>query len=223
VPLSDIAGMTESDENVEQALSTLDAEDTERGGVRPGTARRDAAGGTSSWWRIRRMTGRERVPPLPPEERDERQAALVAAAGAEFGVYTTLVRHTELFADLLPFGQRLLERSTLELRDRELLILRVAWRCGASYVWSHHAAAVTDADLAALVDSASGEVLLRAADELVVSHRVSDEVWAELGERYSSAQLIEVCLLVGQYVMLAGALNSLGVQLEDGFSLPEWG
>lgn len=168
------------------------------------------------------MTGRERVPPLPPEERDERQAALVAAAGAEFGVYTTLVRHTDLFADLLPFGQRLLEKSTLELRDRELLILRVAWRCGAAYVWAHHEKAVNDADLAALVDDAAREVLLRAADELVAGHRVSDEVWRELSERYSTEQLIEICLLAGQYVMLAGALNSLGVQLEDGFPLPDW-
>lgn len=163
------------------------------------------------------------MPPLPPEERDERQAALIADAGAEFGVYTTLVRHTELFADLLPFGQRLLERSTLELRDREMLILRVAWRCRAGYVWSHHAAAVTDADLVTLVDEAADAVLLRAADELVARHRVSDEVWEELSARYSTAQMIEICLLVGQYVMLAGALNSLGVRVEDGFSLPEWG
>lgn len=168
------------------------------------------------------MTGRERVPPLPPEERDERQAALIAAAGAEFGVYTTLVRHTDLFADLLPFGQRLLAKSTLEPRDRELLILRVAWRCGAPYVWAHHEKAVTEADLAALVDDAACEVLLRAADELVAGHRLGDEVWQELAERYSTTQMIEICLLAGQYVMLAGTLNSLGVQLEDGFSSPEW-
>lgn len=168
------------------------------------------------------MTGRERVPPLPRAERDERQAALVAAAGAEFGVYTTLVRHTELFADLLPFGQRLLGKSTVEVRERELLILRTAWRCRAEYVWAHHVGAVSDADRVALVDEGAGEVLLRAADELVALHRVSDGVWRELAERYSTEQVIEICLLVGQYVMLAGALNSLGVQLEDGFPAPEW-
>jgi 4-carboxymuconolactone decarboxylase len=173
-------------------------------------------------------TDRPRVPPLPPEERDERQAALVAAAGAEFGVYTTLVRNTGLFADLLPFGKRLHEQSTLEPRERELLILRVAWRCRAAYIWSHHevigrSAGLTDDDLAALVGhDPARSALLRAADELVTDHRLSDRTWLELAGRYPAEQVIEICLLAGQYVMLAGALNSLGAQLEEGYPAPEW-
>jgi len=172
-------------------------------------------------------TDRARVPPLPPEERDERQAALVAQAGAEFGVYTTLVRHTDLFADLLPFGQRLLQRSTVAPTVRELVILRVAWRCRAPYVWSHHevigrSAGLTDDDLTALTEDDPGDVLLRAADELVADHRLSDPTWRALAERHPTEQVIELCMLAGQYAMLAGVLNSLGVQLEDGFDPPEW-
>jgi hypothetical protein len=30
-------------------------------------------------------------------------------------------------------------------------------------------------------------------------------------------------MLVGEYAMLAGALNSLGVQIEDGYPVPSWG
>jgi alkylhydroperoxidase family enzyme len=178
-------------------------------------------------------TGRERVPPLAPEDRDERQAALVAQAGAELSVYTTLVRNPDVFADLLPFGQRLLQRSTLDPRERELLILRVAWRCRASYVFAHHevigrSAGLTDEDLGAVAaDPADGQdplraVLVRAADELVRDHRLSDPTWGELSDRYSTEQVIEICLLAGQYAMLAGTLNSLGVQLEDGYPPPEW-
>src|SRR3954470_9521263 len=96
-----------------------------------------------------------RVPPLAPHERDQRQTALVELAGAELGVYTTLVRNADLFADLLPFGHRLLHRSTLDPRVRELLIMRVAWLCRAPYVWSHHevvgrSVGLTDDDLAIL-------------------------------------------------------------------------
>ncbi|HEV7649738.1 MAG TPA: carboxymuconolactone decarboxylase family protein [Actinophytocola sp.] len=181
-----------------------------------------------------------RVPPLAPEERDQRQAALVAQAGAELAVYTTLVRNTDVFADLLPLGQRLLELSTLEPRVRELLILRVAWRCRAAYVWSHHetigrAAGVTDDDLATLAADAAADadadaddrdalraVLLRAADELVADHRLGDPTWQELAGRYPTEQVIEICMLAGQYVMLAGVLNSLGVQLEQGYPAPDW-
>src|SRR4051794_40661593 len=80
----------------------------------------------------------ERVGPLPSSERDERQAALVARAGGELGVFTTLVRNPDVFADFLTLGQRLLNLSTLDPRVRELIILRVAWRWGAPYIWSHH-------------------------------------------------------------------------------------
>jgi len=169
----------------------------------------------------------ERVPPLAPGERDERQSALVAAAGAEFGVYTTLVRNTDLFADFLPFGTRLLGQSTLGARVRELVILRVAWRCHAPYIWSHHevigrSAGLTDDDLTALTTETTETPVLRAADELVADHRLSDPTWHAVADRYPPEQIIELCLLAGQYAMLAGTLNSLGVQLEDGFPLPDW-
>jgi len=174
-----------------------------------------------------------RVPPLRPDERDERQAALIAQAGAELGIYATLVRSPDVFADLLPFGQRLMRLSTIEPRARELLMMRVAWRCRAPYIWTHHevigrTAGLTDDDLTALAADGIDDrdalraVLLRAADELVADHRLSDPTWSDLSERYPTAQLIELCLLVGQYVMLAGTLNSLGVQLEDGYSAPGW-
>lgn len=174
-----------------------------------------------------------RVPPLPPHERDQRQAELVARAGEELGVYTTLVRNPDVFADFLPFGQRLLHLSTLDPRVRELLIMRVAWRCGAAYIWSHHevagrSAGLSEDDLAALATSTIDRgdplraVLLRAADELVVDHRLTDPAWRDLTDRYPTEQVVEVCMLVGQYAMLAGVLNSLGVQIEDGYPVPPW-
>ena len=48
-------------------------------------------------------------------------------------------------------------------------------------------------------------VLLRAADELVTDHRVSDDTWAALAERYDDQQMIELTLLVGNYVMVVDA------------------
>ena len=137
------------------------------------------------------MTTTERVAPLPPEERDARQADLVRQAGAELGVYTTLVRHTDLFGDFLPFGRRLLRLSTLTPRERELLIMRAAFRSQAAYEWSHHevigrAAGLDDADLDLLSreEVADGDAgpetvrLVRAADELLGAHKLSDASWA---------------------------------------------
>jgi len=177
--------------------------------------------------------GRARVAPLPAPERDERQAALVERAGAELNVFTTLVRSPDVFADYLPFGERLLHRSTLDPRVRELLILRVARRCRAPYIWSHHevigrSAGLTDDDLATLSagtgqdDDPLRALTIRAADELVTAHGLSDATWNDMAARYPTEQIIEICLLVGSYVMLAGTLNALGVQIEHGTPAPSW-
>jgi 4-carboxymuconolactone decarboxylase len=179
---------------------------------------------------------RVRVPPLPPEERDERQAALIQQAGAELGVFTTLVRNPDVFADFLPFGRRMLLGSSLDPRERELLILRTAFRCRARYEWSHHEvigrrAGLTDDDLSSLAEEIADDpdpadpartLLLRAADELVAGHVLSEPTWAALAATYRVPQIIEICLLVGEYAMLAGALNSLGVRIEPGYPQPSW-
>ncbi len=48
--------------------------------------------------------------------------------------------------------------------------------------------------------------------------RISDEVWAELRPHYTDEKLIELCLLVGHYEMLAMTLNSLEVEPDKAHS-----
>ena len=54
--------------------------------------------------------------------------------------------------------------------------------------------------------------MLRAVDELGRDNVIADATWAQLRADYDERQLIELCMLAGHYVMLAGTLNSLGVQ-----------
>jgi alkylhydroperoxidase family enzyme len=124
--------------------------------------------------------------------------------------------------------------SSLSARERELLIMRTAYRCRARYEWAHHdvigrRAGLTDDDIALLgtdvppVDTDAGTaLLLRAADELVADHVLGDATWAALAATYNVPQMIEICMLVGEYAMLAGTLNSLGVRIESGFPTPAW-
>ena len=58
------------------------------------------------------------------------------------------------------------------------------------------------------------QALVRAADELIRDHFVSDATWAVLAERYSTLQLMEIVFIVGNYAMLVMATNSFGVQPE---------
>jgi 4-carboxymuconolactone decarboxylase len=171
-----------------------------------------------------------RIPPLPADEQDDQARELLAQAGGEAAgathIFTTLVRHPGLFRRWLPFGGKLLA-GKLPARDRELLILRTGHNCDADYEWAQH---VRIGRRAGLSDEEIGRVregpgapgwdpfdatLLRAADELHETSTLSDATWAALAERYDERQLIEVPMLVGHYHLVAFALNSLGVQVED--------
>jgi alkylhydroperoxidase family enzyme len=124
------------------------------------------------------------------------------------------------------FGGTLLFGGELPARDREVLILRTAWRCRAEYEWGQHVvfagrAGLTDEEIARCAQPASEAseeiaMLLRAADELHHDARIGDTTWNELAARYTEQQLIEICMLVGQYHLVAFTLNSLGVEREEG-------
>ncbi|MFO7281597.1 MAG: carboxymuconolactone decarboxylase family protein [Thermoanaerobacterales bacterium] len=171
-----------------------------------------------------------RIPPLPEAEWDDQTRELLAqtggpAAGATH-IFTTLVRHPGLFRRWLPFGGKLLA-GKLPARDRELLVLRTGWNCRSDYEWAQHVriarrAGLTDEEIERVKQgpdaagwSADDALLLRAADELHRDACLSDATWEALAHRYDERQMIEVPMLVGHYHMVAFALNSLGVQVED--------
>lgn len=179
------------------------------------------------------MTGTPRIPPLAPSDRTDEQQRLVTAVGSEKNVFTTLVRHPELFDVFQRFGGRLLRRSGLPPQVRETLILRTAYRCRAEYEWVEHVVIARDAGLPEAAITAAGSrdprpadehtaLLIRAADQLTTERDLDDETWAALREHYDEQQMIELCMLVGNYAMLAGTLKALRVPLEEGQSAPGW-
>jgi alkylhydroperoxidase family enzyme len=173
-----------------------------------------------------------RIDPLPPDEWSEllRRVLEGMPGGLErpMNVFTTLARHPDLFEAWIRFGGRLLMGGLIPARDRELAILRTAHNCSSPYEWAQHvplarASGIEDEEIEALrrpLDEHAwadeDRLLLAAADELHSTSNLSDETWGALSRHYDERQLIELPMLVGHYVMLAGALNSLRVQVEDG-------
>ncbi|MFE8958269.1 carboxymuconolactone decarboxylase family protein [Streptomyces iakyrus] len=177
---------------------------------------------------------RPRLTPLPEAERDPRTRDLLALAPHDPGggipnIFTTLVRHPDLYAQFLPFGGQLLISGRLPGDVRELLILRTAWNTGSRYEWGRHlplarAEGVADADIDRIGEGPEApgwtglqRHLIRAADELNRDATVSEATWAGLAEHFDEAELIEIVMLVGQYHMVAFFLNATGVELEPGF------
>ncbi len=58
--------------------------------------------------------------------------------------------------------------------------------------------------------------LLQATDELLEDTMLSDEVWSTLSGNLSTEQITDLIFTVGQYNLMAVALNSLGIQREPG-------
>jgi 4-carboxymuconolactone decarboxylase len=181
---------------------------------------------------------RPRIAPLEVEDWDpalraqllgNRPAEMGDDAAPVFNIFKTLAHHPRLAGRFGQWGDQVLFRSTLSARDRELAILRVGWLCRATYEWQHHVAialdhagmTAADVELARAGPVAGSEapddVLLRAVDELVGDHFVSEATWAKLAERFERMQLIDLVFAVGQYVMVSMALNSFGVQVEAGY------
>lgn len=139
-------------------------------------------------------------------------------------IFTTLARNRGLFRRWLWFAGGLMPGGRLPRRDTELLILRVARLTGCDYERGHHEELGRRAGLSAAEIERVGEGpaapgwtprqarLLRAADELHASGDIGDGLWGELAAEFDEPRLIELCLLVGHYEMLAMTLKALRVQ-----------
>ncbi len=175
-----------------------------------------------------------RMPEVDPEAlTDEMREFLAKWTGGIFSnadsnpVLLTFAHHPQL-ADL--FSQlniHLLSTNTLPVRQRQIAIMRTAWICGAAYMWSSHLRTSERAGLepelyGPLQNGADDpyftdfeKVVIRATEELVREHRIGDENWAALAREWNHQQLLDFMFTVGCYQMVAGVMNSAGVEREE--------
>jgi alkylhydroperoxidase family enzyme len=143
------------------------------------------------------------------------------------GIYRTYARHLAMDQPRTRVSEHIRQQSTLSMRIRELLIIRIGVLCRSEYEWAAHApagrrAGLTAADLERIVagPGAGGDpvdlALLRAVDELHRDAMVSDSTWRELAAVFDSRQLLDILITTGGYRMVSMALNTFGVQLEPG-------
>jgi AhpD family alkylhydroperoxidase len=151
-------------------------------------------------------------------------ASRKAGSGRRLNAFTTIGRHRKLFRAWIRLARELMQNGSLPTIDIELVILRVAHNCDCEYEWRQHermaaAAGLSPAQIAGAKDDMLGagysqhqEALLRAADELHGEHELSDATWSQLRQRFADEQMIELCMLVGNYEMVAMTLKSLRVE-----------
>ncbi len=184
-----------------------------------------------------------RIDPLPPGEWPPEMSDAIAALRPPNPRYPfpsrdpsrpkglnalgMLAHHPELTTAYHHFNGHVLFASTISPRQRELLVLRVAVLRDADYEWAQHAVLAGDAGIssAELEQIRSGPrdpgwspfeaALLTAADELVEDARLSDGTWAALAAELDTRQLMDVVFTVGAYDLLAMAVRTFDVELDD--------
>ncbi|MDA0823776.1 MAG: carboxymuconolactone decarboxylase family protein [Proteobacteria bacterium] len=176
---------------------------------------------------------------LEPQEADSWSAEVqelmrpFVEAGSEYNIFKTLTHHPDLMRRWMVFANHVLFKSTLPLRERELVILRIGYLCQAGYEWGQHAqvarkAGMSDAEILTTKTgpetpgiSELDKLLMQATDELHADSHISDATWAALeAQNLDKKQLMDLVFTVGQYTLVSMALNTLGVQPDDG--LPDW-
>ena len=156
--------------------------------------------------------------------------ALCRLAGRVVGgppphVFTTLGRQRGLFRAWLWFSGRLMPGGRLPRTDTELVILRVATVRACEYELDHHRRIgrrvgltvdqidhVDDLTWSGWTDRQ--RLLLEAADALVTTRGLDDDLWARVAAELDEPTTIELLMLVGQYDSLATTLLTLRVQPE---------
>ena len=176
-----------------------------------------------------------RIPPVSladadPETRTllERLSRLRGDDASVLNVFGTLAHHPTLLREWLGFATYALTRSTLDPRVRELVVLRTGWRTGSPYEWGQHVVVartvgITDAEVARVADgpdspdwTAAEAAAIRAADELHDRSTITDATWSELVAHYEPRQVLDLVFLVGEYHLVAFALNTCRVMRDDG-------
>lgn len=179
-------------------------------------------------------SSRQRIAGLPLSEQGFFARRLLGLtrrnAGSETNlfVFTLLARLGRMFFPYLMFLSQVLMKGGISRVDKERIILRVAWRIGCVYEWGHHVEmardlGLTDEDILGIAMEDNPEwdprlrALVTATDELLRDRRVSNLALDALRDHLDENQMVEFCMLVGHYVMVAGLINTAGLQLEPGY------
>ncbi|TNE41269.1 MAG: carboxymuconolactone decarboxylase family protein [Alphaproteobacteria bacterium] len=145
-----------------------------------------------------------------------------------------LAHHPLLARRFQSLAQAVLFEAGVDLRPKEIAIMRTAALTGSEYVWGMHVsifgercnldeAAIRDLTLAKswqdLKDdrwSAEDRLAIRMVDELHFNSTISDETWKEMSATWSYAHFIELIFASGVYHLSSFFINSAAVPLEDG-------
>jgi alkylhydroperoxidase family enzyme len=162
------------------------------------------------------------APPFPPEI-DAALKRIMPAGTAPLTLFTTLARNGRVFSRFMAGG--LLDKGSISLREREIVIDRTTARLGSEYEWGVHvaffaeAAGLTPGQVWATAKGGSDDpawtpreqLIVKLVDALIDRRTVDEVLWAALKKEFSDEQLIEFVVLTGFYHTVSFVTNVFAV------------
>ena len=158
-----------------------------------------------------------------PDELQEIQSFL----GNPLHIQSMMAHHPALLKAWMPFRNHVVANSTLSPRQRELLILRIAYLCQSDYEWQHHVergllAGLSQVDIECVKQgsdvpgwTADEAALLAAADQCFNDLCIQKESLQQLNQHFSAQQQLDITVTVGMYLILAMIIKTYDVPMED--------
>ena len=124
----------------------------------------------------------------------------------------------------------LLDKGSISLREREIVIDRTTALCGSEYEWGVHISffaqkaqlskeqikSLTHGQASDAIWTESERSIIRLVDALHEKNKVSDELWVELKKYFSDGQVIELVTLTGFYHTISFITNTVRIENEPG-------
>jgi alkylhydroperoxidase family enzyme len=173
------------------------------------------------------------APRLAPFDESELTREQLIAMGTDpdnpdvrprMNLFRTMMHNVELMDHWRPFGDYVNASDSISARDKELLIMRLAWLYYSEYEWGAHynvalGAGLTEEQIEQTKAGPDSPIWddfdrawLRAADELYEHAFITDANWEVLRTRYSESQLMHMFATVAHYHLVAMMTNTLGIE-----------
>lgn len=176
-----------------------------------------------------------RIPKLPREEWTDAAREVFSfwgepnawEEGSKTNIMMVMANNPDLGKAYNVFGKHILVTNTVPLRERELVVMRVAWLVQSEYEWHNHVgyclnlgmsleeiAAIKEGPDSAFPYSDFDRAVMRGCDELVRNNDICDETWAELSKGFDRKQLMDYVAMIGSYVQTSWMITAFRMPLE---------
>lgn len=179
-------------------------------------------------WTEEQIRSVDAMRPPPGTVYAERRKKRGGAGGNQ--ALSLLVRHPALARAFLGFNRHLLYENSIDVRTRELAVLRVSWVLRSPYEWGQHVLVAEEAGITgeeidrcrAPADApgwdAHDAALIAAVDDLLGGRDIEDRAWAVLHRRWGDEGMLDLVFTVGGYATLGMVFNATRLPLDEGMT-----